>query len=98
VHAPRRRARKKDCDGESNAPEATKPASYNFLQQQHRFDDFMQVYNTERPHQALGGRYVPSPKIFAANRFLIECECERWRIVGRCNQPSFRERGLETPE
>jgi len=37
--------------------EATKPPSYNFLQQQHRFDDFVEVYNTERPHQALGGRY-----------------------------------------
>ena len=37
--------------------EATKPASYNFLQQQARFDDFIGVYNNERPHQALGGRY-----------------------------------------
>ena len=37
--------------------EATKPASYNFLQQQERFDDFIEVYNTERPHQGLGGMY-----------------------------------------
>ena len=37
--------------------EATKPPSYNFLQQQGRFDDFVRVYNNERPHQALGGRY-----------------------------------------
>ena len=37
--------------------EATKPASYNFLQQQERFDDFIEVYNNERPHQGLGGRY-----------------------------------------
>ena len=37
--------------------EATKPASYNVLQQQIRFDDFISVYNNERPHQALGGRY-----------------------------------------
>ena len=37
--------------------EATKPASYNFLQQQNRFDDFLRIYNQERPHQALGGRY-----------------------------------------
>jgi putative transposase len=37
--------------------EATKPPAYNFLQQQNRFDEFMQVYNNERPHQALGGRY-----------------------------------------
>jgi putative transposase len=33
--------------------EATKPASKNFLQQQARFDRFIETYNTERPHQAL---------------------------------------------
>jgi putative transposase len=27
------------------------------LQQQDRFDDFIEVYNNERPHQALGGQY-----------------------------------------
>lgn len=37
--------------------EATKPASFNFLQQQERFDKFKEVYNNERPHQALGGQY-----------------------------------------
>lgn len=37
--------------------EATKPARYNFLQQQDRFDEFIEVYNNERPHQALGGQY-----------------------------------------
>ncbi len=37
--------------------EATKPASYNFLQQQERFDHFVEVYNNERPHQALNGQY-----------------------------------------
>ncbi|WP_439101708.1 IS481 family transposase, partial [Congregibacter sp.] len=37
--------------------EATKPASFNFLQQQERFDRFIEVYNNERPHQALDGKY-----------------------------------------
>jgi putative transposase len=37
--------------------EATKPASFNFLQQQSRFDEFVTVYNQERPHQALNMRY-----------------------------------------
>jgi putative transposase len=51
--------------------EATKPASYNFLQQQHRFDTFIGVYNHERPHQALGGRYpaevyTPSARAYRA--------------------------------
>jgi putative transposase len=34
--------------------ETTKPAGSNFLQQQARFDDFIDCYNNERPHQALG--------------------------------------------
>jgi len=37
--------------------EATKPPGYNFLQQQEKFDQFIEVYNNERPHQALAGRY-----------------------------------------
>ncbi|UCG71828.1 MAG: transposase family protein, partial [Chromatiales bacterium] len=37
--------------------EATKPATFNFLQQQERFDEFTRVYNHERPHQALAGAY-----------------------------------------
>jgi len=49
--------------------EATKPASFNFLQQQGRFDDFIEVYNNERPHQSLGGKYpgdvyTPSARIY----------------------------------
>jgi len=37
--------------------EATKPAAHNFLQQQARFDDFIDCYNQERPHQALDMKY-----------------------------------------
>ena len=37
--------------------EATRPASFNFLQQQERFDRFIEVYNNQRPHQALNGAY-----------------------------------------
>jgi len=49
--------------------EATKPASFNFLQQQERFDQFVRVYNNERPHQALGGAYpgdvyTPSARVY----------------------------------
>src|ERR1700728_1720322 len=47
--------------------EATKPAAKNFLQQQARFDDFIDGYNNERPHQALNmqcpaQRYQPSSR------------------------------------
>ena len=50
--------------------EATKPPSFNFLQQQERFDRFTTVYNQERPHQALGGAYpgdvyTPSARVYA---------------------------------
>jgi putative transposase len=37
--------------------EATKPAAQNFLQQQARFDDFLECFNDERPHQALDMKY-----------------------------------------
>ena len=33
--------------------EATRPPGMNSLQQQARFDDFVQEFNTERPHEAL---------------------------------------------
>ena len=51
--------------------EATKPASFNFLQQQDRFDKFIQVYNNERPHQSLNGQYpgdlyTPSARAYRA--------------------------------
>ncbi len=37
--------------------EATKPPGKNFLQQQAKFDRFVEEYNHARPHQALGMRY-----------------------------------------
>lgn len=37
--------------------EATKPPGRNFLQQQHKFDDFIEHYNHDRPHQALNMQY-----------------------------------------
>ncbi len=47
--------------------EATKPAAPNVLQQQVRFDAFVERYNHERPHQALAMKvpsevYTPSPR------------------------------------
>jgi len=37
--------------------EATKPPASNFLQQQARFDDFIEIFNNERPHEALDMKY-----------------------------------------
>src|ERR1700743_2035982 len=47
--------------------EATKPAAQNFLQQQPKFNDLIDCYNNERPHQALNmqcpaERYQPSSR------------------------------------
>ena len=49
--------------------ETTKPAAFNFLQQQERFEHFIEVYNHERPHQALNGAcpgdfYTPSARVY----------------------------------
>jgi putative transposase len=49
--------------------EATKPAAPNVLQQQARFDAFVEEYNHERPHQALAMKvpadvYVPSRRVY----------------------------------
>jgi putative transposase len=37
--------------------EATKPAAKNFLQQQGKFDRFLEEFNQERPHEAIGMKY-----------------------------------------
>jgi putative transposase len=47
--------------------ETTKPAGKNFLQQQAKFDEFLECFNNERPHQALKMRtpaecHVPSTR------------------------------------
>jgi putative transposase len=47
--------------------QTTKPAGKNFLQQQAKFDDFIECFNNERPHQALNMRtpaecYLPSTR------------------------------------
>ena len=47
--------------------EATKPPAKNLLQQQEKFDRFIEYHNDERPHQALNGRcpgqlYRPSTR------------------------------------
>jgi putative transposase len=48
---------------------ATKPAAANVLQQQARFDAFVDEYNRERPHQGLGMKvpadvYARSPRVY----------------------------------
>jgi transposase InsO family protein len=50
--------------------ETTKPAAFNLLQQQAKFDAFVQVYNHQRPHQGIANHYpaelyTPATKIYS---------------------------------
>jgi putative transposase len=49
--------------------ETTKPPAFNFLQQQEKFDDFIEIFNHQRPHQSIGMKYpgelyTPSSRIY----------------------------------
>lgn len=49
--------------------EATKPPAFNFLQQQEKFDNFIEIFNNERPHQGIGMKYpaelyTPSGRVY----------------------------------
>jgi putative transposase len=74
--------------------ETTKPAARNFLQQQGKFDDFIDCYNNERPHQALdmqcpAERYVPSTRPYQG---LLELDYplhDRTATVTTCGRICF---------
>jgi len=71
--------------------EATKPAVQNLLQQQARFDHFMECYNRERPHQALGMKYPaelfrPSPRPYRGLRELAYPFHDRTITVTQCGR------------
>jgi putative transposase len=77
--------------------EATKPPAKNFLQQQAKFDRFIECYNHERPHQALNMRcpgelYNASPRPYHGlseleypfhDRTITVTNCGRICIGGR---------------
>jgi putative transposase len=71
--------------------EATKPAAKNFLQQQARFDQFIRIFNEDRPHQALGMRcpgeiYRPSPRPYSGLPELEYPFHDRTITVTRCGR------------
>ena len=79
--------------------EATKPASFNFLQQQERFDQFVTVYNNERPHQALGGAYpgdlyTPSARVYEPPAQPDYPYHDRTARVTRCGRICFDSRKI----
>jgi putative transposase len=79
--------------------EATKPAAQNFLQQQARFDDFIDCFNQERPHQALGMKYPaelyqPSPRPYRGLDELHYPFHDRTITVTQCGRICFGRRKI----
>ena len=74
--------------------ETTKPAGKNFLQQQAKFDDFLDGYNAERPHQALGMHcpaqfYCPSPRPYVGLPELNYPFHDKTIVVTTCGRICF---------
>ena len=79
--------------------EATKPAAQNFLQQQARFDEFIDCFNQERPHQALGMKYPaelyqPSPRPYRGLDELHYPFHDRTITVTQCGRICFGRRKI----
>src|SRR5215471_6657803 len=71
--------------------EATKPAAANFLQQQARFDKFIEVFNHERPHEALDMKcpaevYQPSPRPYTGLPDIDYPLHDKTIVVTRCRR------------
>ena len=79
--------------------ETTKPAGKNFLQQQSKFDDFIDCYNNERPHQALdmlcpAQRYVPSTRAYEGLPDVDYPFHDRSAVVTTCGRICFQRRKI----
>ena len=77
--------------------EATKPASANVLQQQGRFDVFIERYNHERPHQGIGMKvpaelYVRSPRVYRGLEDLTYPFHDHTITVTHCGRICFNAR------
>ena len=75
--------------------EATKPASGNVLQQQARFDAFVECFNQERPHQALGMKvpadlYTRSPRVYRGLEDLTYPFHDHTILVTHCGRICFK--------
>jgi putative transposase len=77
--------------------EATRPAGANVLQQQARFDAFVQRYNHERPHQALdmqvpAERYARSSRVYRGLEEITYPFHDATFTVTRCGRICFKGR------
>ena len=71
--------------------EATKPTARNFSQQQARFDEFIEVYNNQRPHEALDMKclveiYQPSPRPYSGLPAIDYPFHDRTIVVTHCGR------------
>ena len=71
--------------------EATKPAAQNFLPQQARFDKSIEVFNNQRPHEALGMKcpaeaYQPSLRPYTGLPNLDYPFHDKTIVVTRCGR------------
>lgn len=65
--------------------DTTRPAAANLLQQQERFERFMQTYNHERPHEALAMKrpadvYRPSARRYTGVHLEYPLHDDVWRV------------------
>jgi putative transposase len=79
--------------------EATKPAAANVLQQQARFDTFVDRYNQERPHQALGMQvpselYAPSARPYRGLEDLTYPFHDWTATVTTCGRICYKQRKI----
>jgi putative transposase len=79
--------------------EATRPAARNYLQQQSRFDDFVEEFNQERPHQALAMQcpaelYQPSARPYRGLDPIDYPFHDRTLTVTRCGRICFGRRKI----
>jgi len=71
--------------------EATKPAAANFLQQQARFDEFIEVQSPQRPHEALDMKcpaevYQPSSRHYTGLPDIDYPFHDKTIVVTRCGR------------
>lgn len=79
--------------------EATKPPGQNFLQQQEKFDIFIQEFNTQRPHQALDMKfpnelYRYSPRPYKGIQGLNYPFHDRTVTVTNCGRICFKKKKI----
>ena len=77
--------------------DATKPAAANILQQQARFDTFVEQFNQERPHQALGMKvpadwYTRSARVYRGLEDLTYPFHDQTIAVTHCGRICFKGR------